>query len=426
MRRIACIGNMNNNNFALVRFLRDEGYEADLLRLSNETLPELQHFHPCADTFDPRPLEWCRDLDWGNMDTLARVTPQQIRHDLGGYDVLLGCGAAPAFLHKAGLKLDIFLSYGSDLFELPFYSPKDEFTPDFEDTQGATHLSVPPFVLSHSNPQQMSMVLWLRYHRAQAQGIASSSHVVSRHPRTDAILTKLGFTGRRLQCDQPIIYTPHFNPDAIVGQQRLSPLYETMAGLRRRHSLLVFHHARHIWHSQVDAYSAKGNDILVRGFASFVSTPAGAEAGLVMAEYGPDVGHTRALVDQLGITDRVSWVPLMARRDIMVCLGMADVAASEFTHGWLTGGCIFEPLAMGRPLLGYRDDDRYRDDYPELYPMLNAATPEQVAQALARCVADPEWAAAIGESGRRWFETYIIRKSLHSIIEAFDSPRPPR
>ena len=45
--KIACIGNMNNNMFCLVRYLRDKGYDAHLFLVD-----EFDHFLPGSDSYN--------------------------------------------------------------------------------------------------------------------------------------------------------------------------------------------------------------------------------------------------------------------------------------------------------------------------------------------------------------------------------------
>lgn len=420
--RVACIGNMNNNMFSLVRFLRRKGIAADLLRLSNENLHGLLHFHPRNDTFNSNDLQFVRDLEWGDASTFYSATPAQIRTDLGGYDVLIGCGAAPAFLIRAGLTLDLFLSYGADLYQLPFLDAPSEYLPAMEDRPDGVHVSSPARILKRHDPEDAIVIDRLRQAHAQAAGLAACRKVVSRNPRADAILAKCGFRGERLACDQPIVFTQDFNPVTMLDLRCKSPMAPMMEALRARHRFMVFHHARHVWRNPMDAYSAKGNDVLVRGFAAFASSAEAPDSCLVMLEYGPEVEATRALVAELGISERVVWLPTLPRRDIFACLSWCDVGAAEFSGGWLTGGCIVEPLAMGLPLLSNRDDARYSGDYPTLYPMMNVSTPDAVAAALAALARSPEQRAEMGEAGRQWLERHIIRDSLDRICSATGLP----
>ena len=50
--KIALIENMNNNHFALMRYLRDRGYDAHLFLSRGEGITSLTHFLPESDTFE--------------------------------------------------------------------------------------------------------------------------------------------------------------------------------------------------------------------------------------------------------------------------------------------------------------------------------------------------------------------------------------
>ena len=115
-RRVACIGNMNNNFFSLVRYLRDKGIDAHLLLRNNE----FKHFLPEADSYSADYLSYTHQLSWGHVTTWYTTSAHKIESDLREYDFLIGCGTVPAFLDKAGRNLDLFIPYGSDLYGFPF------------------------------------------------------------------------------------------------------------------------------------------------------------------------------------------------------------------------------------------------------------------------------------------------------------------
>ena len=50
--KLGLIGNMNNNNFAMMRYFRDLGADAHLLLYSNDGKDSLNHFTPEADTWE--------------------------------------------------------------------------------------------------------------------------------------------------------------------------------------------------------------------------------------------------------------------------------------------------------------------------------------------------------------------------------------
>ena len=50
--KIAVVGNMNNNGFALMRYFRDLGADAHLLLNANDGTGDLSHFRPDSDTWN--------------------------------------------------------------------------------------------------------------------------------------------------------------------------------------------------------------------------------------------------------------------------------------------------------------------------------------------------------------------------------------
>ncbi len=86
--KVALIGNMNNGNFALTRYLRDVGVDAHLLLFDNE----LKHFHPSHDTYDKAYQSYVHQLSWGSPWRFHLTGPPSIRNDLAAYEFLIGCG----------------------------------------------------------------------------------------------------------------------------------------------------------------------------------------------------------------------------------------------------------------------------------------------------------------------------------------------
>lgn len=76
--------------------MRDWGFDCDFLLFNDE----LEHFHPECDTFEKADYSWIKQLSWGSEATFLETKSQQIKFDLYPYDVLIGCGLAPAYLDK--------------------------------------------------------------------------------------------------------------------------------------------------------------------------------------------------------------------------------------------------------------------------------------------------------------------------------------
>ncbi len=388
--KVACIGNMNNNAFALARYLRDRGVDADVLLLDIE----MSHFHPASDSYDLSYQSFTRAVGWGAPFGFLGKSRRAVADDLKRYDFLIVSGSAPAFIHRAGRTADVFMPFGDDLIEYPF--PR----------------------LVHPKYQYA----YLRFARAQRAGIETSRylHLDLTNGDIEKHYNRLDFKGTRLTVGVPMVYTPIHNPEAIVKYYDRTHWYHEFKCIRDRHDLMVFHHGRHHWRTTISDISKKANDKLIRGFAAFVRHNPGVRSCLVTVEYGRDVLASKALVAELGIEKNVFWFPQMARKDLMVGLSLADIGTGEFHRSWFSFGTMYENLAMARPFMHYRDDSLYRSSYAELYPLINVHSDADISAALEDYLARPDDYRALGEAGRRWLQKYVIEDVVDSYIRLIE------
>jgi hypothetical protein len=128
-------------------------------------------------------------------------------------------------------------------------------------------------------------------------------------------------------------------------------------------------------------------------------------------EYGPDVAATKALVAELGIGHRVSWLPKMARKELMWLLGRVSIGVGEFMNPrcMIWGGTGWEALAAGKPLLqGFRFEE---GEFEKFYgypppPLLPVRSQADVLEGLLFVADHPERAAQMGQRAREWFDTH--------------------
>ena len=368
-RRVALLGNMNNNHFTLMRYLRDAGVDAYLLVFSSDI------FSPEADSSSDK--EFVDLMPFRIRDVLLPFHGR-LRRQLDRYDVLIGCGASPALCVQIGRPLEVFTPYGSDLYDL------------------SVTRSMNPF----------ARLLEWRVAILQRRGIRASRalHLMGAGEVFEEKIRQIGFRGERWNEVLPLVYAPDFTPDALVkdgaGQ---------FAEIRHESSFMVFAHGRHVWASSDDP-GAKGNERLVRGWASFVARGVSSNPVLVLFEYGPDVDRSKSLIADLGCQGSVVWMPKMPRRDLMKGLAVCDVVCAEFEHSWLSSGVHFEALTLSKPIIAYRGDR-----HPEIvaggnvYSVLSAREPEEISDRLAWSALYPDEAAQIGQDGKDWYESEVAR-----------------
>ncbi len=383
--RVALVNNNNNIFFAMARHLRDRGMDVTLLIAAGES----PHFHPSWDTFDLDYQAYTRDLSWGDPIAFDAVSASTIERSLEGFDKIVGCGAVPGFLHKIRRPLDVFVPYGSDLKELPFRPPG--------------------FHRRHIRS------LW-QLPLAQRAGVRECPHIIGDpSPLISGPLASLGYRGTWHEVGLPMIYTPLYDPETILDHRDRSHWFYAIEKLRNEVDVLVFSHARHIWKGNVPPEWQKGNDKLFRGLRAAINARPDVRFGLVCLEYGPDVIPSKELVAELGLEDRVVWLPKTARKELMLGLAISDIGCGEFGESWLSCGTIYEVLAMGKPLLQRREDSLYTHAYPELYPVWDVKTSDDVKRHLVSYADDPDAMRTRAKAGRKWLLEYSVKRPLDTI-----------
>ena len=235
--RVAFLDNMNNNGFALVRFLRDRGIDAELLLFDNT----FDHFHPAADTYDLDYMAFTRQLSWGSSVRFLSTSAEQIRRDLQSYDVLIGCGLAPAYCEKAGRVLDVFVPYGEDIW-------------------GATEYAA-------ASPHRLPSI-WSSVH-FQRRGIKRSR--IFHMPITNAFFegqyAKLHGGSQRWTVGLAMIHTPTFAPERMAEMQNRTHWGHEFNRIRSEHDLMVLSHGRHVFNYA--SGNTKGTEQLLHGWSLF-------------------------------------------------------------------------------------------------------------------------------------------------------------
>lgn len=392
MKRIALIGNMNNNFFSVARYLRDYGFDARLFLLKEEAI-DIPHFHPSCDTFSDDYKEFVETVEISKRPSIFwRFPKEDIKAILGDFDFVIGTSAVPAYASKADIQMDLFVPYGSDVYDLPFFK-----------TRGGIRKSIKAFYLS--------------YH--QRVGIRKSKYLWMdvTNPSKEKLFAKLGFQGVRIKMNFPFIYLPEyeFGDNANFPADRFHN-YGILYNKKHEHDFVVFHHCRQSWFTLAkDDFEYKGNDKIVLAAKKLILTHKNIRPLFVLVEYGGDIGHTKKLIQELNLEDYFLWLPKMPRKELMLCLHLADLGIGELGHSWFSYSVAFEFLAAGVPLVHRRDDHFY--DGKNLYPMYYASNQDDLYEVFFGFLEHPEKYKEIGRLGKKWIEEWGINKPLLKLIE---------
>jgi glycosyltransferase involved in cell wall biosynthesis len=415
--KIALIGNMNNNNFALMRYFRDLGVDARLLLYANDGFGVLGHFTPESDTWDierwrpyihqttipntpiaglDAPWSWVLAVrSWMRVILKKQdfidfpVSKAHIREAYAGYDKLVASGISPATLHRAGLRLDLFYPYSN----------------------GVEFVHAHKFAGQVHNASILERPFLQRIALRQAAGIQNSRMVVTcESGLTQEALEKMGIHAPTLTI--PMVYSNEELP-VHAPNETLRVASEAIDHSR----LTILHQARLMFQkpSELDAsewvQQSKNNHWLLRAFARLVSERPHLNPLLLMVAYGQDVDATERLAKELGIDQNIHWLPVMQRRELMWLMPRVTIGCGEFydVPRMIWGGTGWEALAGGRPLLqGFNFAE---GEFAQIYgypppPMLPVRKPEDIEARLLDVADQPEKAEQIGRAGLAWFHQH--------------------
>ena len=409
--KVAIIGNMNNNNFSITRYLRDVGYDVTLF-ITNEH----SHFHPSMDTFTDTYTEYVRKLNW-TKDNFNQVDVREIQSVLKDFNVFMGCGIAPAYLSKAKIQLDVFIPYGGDLYRYPYYG---------QNLSIRGRLSLLKGRLFNKDSKLKRKTIFSEYQRS---GIKNAGHIMLGESTYQNELKRLGVESKWKRVSIPMVHLNSYD-NATINEGFKSWKYASiLQKFRKSSDVLVLHHCRLFWKITedfvVNSYSNRGNDRFIRAFAKLIEENSKKKLQLAIVEYGPDVDSTKELIKELGIEDRVLWLPLMSRKEIMLLLSIVDFAVDAVTVSGIGGGTTLETIAMGKPILRHRDDQKHLDYESEigLYPLMNASSENEIFRVMQEYVDDPGKFKKYGEISKKWYINVIVSKSILFLSKVIDQKK---
>ena len=398
--KIALIGNTCNNNFALLRYFRDLGHEADLYLYSNEGFKDINPIHnPEWDTWNIKNWErYIHRLPIPNGLESVIGIPSKLkfppRLDLikklfSKYDFCIGSGITPSIFWRMGRRLDIFYPYSTGI----------EWVNESENNKKLKKFNFEwPF----------------RYfvYKTQILGIKQAKHVIiSSQGINSDILKNKNIKYKSLHAPQ------YYNLDAIPERPPTNYLSNIISKIECS-EFNIFSFMRQLWVFRPDIYTLKTwetlnkrNNWLIQGFRDFLNATSVKNACLFLSSWGPDVSDSIELIKRLELDKFVVWMPLLPRREIGYLLTRAaDLGVGEFvcSSGEPWGSTGWECLATGTPFLesvNYTADDFYNTIGYDLPPfMLNVQKEDDVVEHMINCYKNKsEWRRRAIDN-KRWFD----------------------
>lgn len=401
------MGNMNNNFLAMMKWLRQYGYDAHLYY----RVPGW--FYPKEDTLNLEYLSFCHEVDWLEEGFKPdRFDISEIQKLFAGFEKIIAQGDEAAVLNYCGISIDIYFPYGTDLSK---YAVQPH----------SFNLWQKLRILTRKNSGYgFKDVFSGTPAKFLFQAIQNARYVFMdrTNDEFEDVLKQFRLKGRFEYVPMPFLYYPEYEKEFYCNGKASVHWQGDMDRLREENDFLVLYHGRQYWRKIITDFSRKENDQLIRGFASFIKHEgATSKVKLIMLEFGSDVTASKALVKELGIEEHVFWFPAMSRKDIMYLVSKIDLGSGEFGRSYLTFGTIIECMIMGKPVIHYRQDELYTGQYPELYPLINAKYADDIAEKLSYYYHHRAELHEMGHQAQQWVKKYFIDRPLKRIMEVLNA-----
>lgn len=415
--KVALVGNMNNNNFTLLRYFRDIGVDAHLLLYSNDGKTTLSHFTPESDCWNlgkweqfiqntdiPNapisvfdfPFSWIisitsflKSLIFSDVIWIKPISRKKIIDTYSGFDFIIASGITPATLQRVKIVVDIFYPYAS----------------------GIEFLNTGEFKIQLERGSYFKKLIYQKVKDKQLTGIRLAKVVInSEMYLTQRILNELNIKSKKMFI--PVVYDNSIEENIILSNNLLE--IDKIISLN---DFVIFHHARLKWINNGDYTDSewiqenKNNNWIINQYHNFLKTAPSNKTLLIILEYGPDVQETKKLIASLGIEKFVVWLPKMKRKEIMWLISKSNIVCGEFhvLPRTIWGSTGWEALAAGKPLLQYFDfeEGEFFNSYniPEP-PILKVKKQEDIFFHLNEIARNKESREKITKETLLWFKKY--------------------
>jgi glycosyltransferase involved in cell wall biosynthesis len=199
--------------------------------------------------------------------------------------------------------------------------------------------------------------------------------------------------------DEQMVFLPH-----AVDSAKLLRFAAAHSGLApdAEAPITFFSPTRHDWVSG-DPNWNKGNDRMLHALRD--ARDRGFDCRLSLIAWGTDLNASQELIQQLDLTEHVEWHPPMKKRELWSRYLQAHAVIDQFITPAI-GGVTFEAMALGRRVITALDIETTEHFFGAAPPVLIAATPAEITEALCTVAADPLDLAKRGQTASDWFARY--------------------
>ena len=374
--KIGLLGNMNNNNFSLMRILRNEGYDAHLFLFNNE------FFFPEEDSHDlSKWKKFIHNLGVSNgKPDILFFNKEFLIDKLKTFDFLIGNGISPYILKKIHRKLNIFMPYGEGIEHIN------------ENTDNLKEIIFSRKMLNFPKILWFKICSFLQY---SSLDNCNSITTFNLHDFSLNTFKKMGIL-------------PNIIPIFPLFEEKLyktNELWMHKIGKLPKSSIKIFSHVAHFWKNlpyknYMDGFG-KRNNWLVEGVKQYYSLSYKKNIYVILTEYGPDVEDTKKLISKYGLEKHFLWIPKLKRTEIYNLIDVCDIGSSEFAN-MFWGSCGWEFINRGKNFFHQLSiKDRYLEKKITLPNFININNPSEIANYLLKF--DKSIEVKKGSQNRKWY-----------------------
>ncbi len=384
--KVALLGNMNNGNFSLLRYLLERNIDATLLLWKNDGQHSHSHFNISNDTWNLR--KWSKYIKRTNINnSISALIYNPLKHKnyvkqeyfkkiYDKYDVFISSGIAPALFCKFNEKLDIFYPYAMGVEWIDTYEEKIE------------------------NNLNIKNIIYKKVKKLQIKGLKSCKKIINPE------LGKTEQTLKRLKIKSHKIYVP------IVYKEKKKNFSFNLIKKIKKYDFSIISHARHLWkpskvlNRKDNIFNSKNNDWLIYGFKEFLNETE-SNSCLILFEYGPDYKESKKLCKKLDIQKNVIWLPVLPRKKILKIIQNCKVGVGEFylQKNTIWGGTAIEVLSQGIPTLQTFRFNNFKKIFKKKPPpFIKINNKFEIKQQLVKLYNNKNFRKKIGYNSKKWFE----------------------
>lgn len=362
--KVALIGNMNNNNFAIMRYLRDLGLDAYLLLTKEDGVGVLSHFIPENDTNNIQ--LWKQFIINTNVSIREASIKKnrELKTIISNFDICIGSGLTPAAFYKIDKGLDVFYPYGNGIEYVGSQNIRDGFP-----------------------------------------GIPFYKKIFRFYLRRNAI--KGLYKTKKCLCPEYSITSMTYKELGIHPVNIGIPMYYNKEKVQDilnigidKYDLKLICHTRHDLEKDHIKY--------LKGFKLFLEEQTLHKPILILLNYGRHVDKTKDDIKRLGLEDNVLWLDKMSRKDLGVLIQDIDFGFCEFQNQ-MWGGTGWEFLAAGVPFFHYFDvsPEEFKNNLKSpIPPFFSTNSPQEICDKLIYYTQNKKELELISQQMKEWFEDF--------------------